>query len=289
MSPMFRCAVTTVASLALLAACRSGTVPNQVLTRPAPVHAPPPVVRAVGHWVYHPSAAPQRFTVDQNAAVTIGADSSAHTDTVFSHTEVTFTDAPSAHTLSGTVSALLVGAGSHAAATPAGLQIPFPFRAAYAAANLQLQFTAPVDAAPCSSTELAAAQSLRDLWFQAPDTLRGGSTWTDSSSYVTCRDGITLRAMVHRMFHVAASTVRDGRTLLSITRLSRTLVVGRGLQFGDSVTVSGAGNGQLTYDLDPSSGEVASANGTATLDFSLRSSRRTQIVRQDAEIRIGRR
>ncbi|MFI5232296.1 MAG: hypothetical protein ACHQSE_07265 [Gemmatimonadales bacterium] len=287
---MYRRAVPAAVSLALLAACRSGTIPNQVLTKPAPVRAALPVARSTtGHWAYRPSTVLQRFTVDQHAAITVGVDSTARTDTVSSHAEVAFTNVPSTHELSGTVSALLVAGGGRIAATPPGLQVPFPFRATYPGANLQLQFAAPADVTPCSSTALAAVQSLRDLWFQAPDTLRVGSTWSDSSSYVTCRDGIALRATVHRMFHVTASKVRDGRMLLSITRLSRTLVDGHGTQFGDSVTVSGAGNGQLTYDVDPSSGEIASANGSATLDFSLRSSQRTQIVRQVADILIGRR
>lgn len=289
MATMFRYAVAAFASLALLGACRSGTVPNQVLTKPAPVHAPPPVARSPGRWVYNPSTAAQRFTIDQSAAITVGVDSAARTDTVTSHADVAFSNTPSTRGLNGTVSALFVGGGGRTAATPAGLQIPFSFRATYAAANLQLQFTAPVDSTPCSSTELAAAQSLRDLWFQAPDTIRLESMWADSSSYVMCRDGIPLRATVHRMFHVAASTVREGRTFLSITRLSRTLVEGHGTQFGDSITVSGAGNGQLTYELDPSSGEISSASGSATLNFSLRSSQRTQIVRQAAETRITRR
>src|SRR6185312_5980684 len=152
--------------------------------------------------------------------------------------------APSQRSVNGTVSVLLVGGAGHAPATPTGLQLPFPFRAAYSAPGVQLQFSAPADAAPCSSTERAAAQSLRDVWFEVPDTLRVGSTWSDSSSYVTCRDGIPLRSVVHRMFHVSSAAVRDGRAILSIARLSRTVIDGRGAQFGDSVTVTGAGNGQ---------------------------------------------
>ena len=286
---MSRCSVAAAASLVLLAACRSGTVPNQVLTKPAPVHAPPQVARPVGAWAYRASAAAQRFTVDESAVISIELDSATRIDTVSSHAEVAFTNAPATHAVNGNVGAFLVGAAGRTPATPRGLQVPFPFRAMYAATNLQVEFIAPADVTPCSSSELAAVQSLRDLWFEVPDTLRIGSTWADSSSYVTCRDGIPLRATVHRMFHVAGSAAHDGRTHLSVMRLSRTLVEGRGVQFGDSVTVSGAGNGQLAYDLDPVSGEVASATGTATLDFSLRSSRRTQIVRQAAEIRIARR
>ena len=278
-----------IASLVLIAACQSGTVPNQVLTKPAPVHAPPPVVRSAGSWVYRVSTAPQRFTVDQNAVIVVGLDTAARTDTVSSHAEITFSNTPATRGVNGTVSALLVRGAGRTATTPPGLQVPFPFRAAYRDDGRQLEFIAPADVTPCSSTQLAAVQSLRDVWLETPDTLRVGSTWSDSSSYVTCRDGIALHATIHRMFHVAASTVRDGRTLLSVARLSRTLVEGRGVQFGDSVTVSGAGNGQLAYELDPSSGEMSSANGTATLDLSLRGSQRTQIVRQTVEIRISRR
>jgi hypothetical protein len=289
MQTQMRFRTAAVMSCVLLAACRSGPVPNQVFTKPAPVRAAaPPVARTGGPWVNRPSAEIQRFTIDQHAVVTIGLDTAARPDTLTSHAEVSFTDVPSAHSVNGTVSAFLVGGAGHEPATPPGLQVPFSFRAGYPAANSQLAFTAPADTAQCSSSALAAAQSLRDLWFEAPDTLRVGAMWSDSASYITCRDGIPLHAVVHRMFHVSASANRDGRALLSIARLSRTVIDGRGLQFGDSVTVTGAGNGQLTYDFDPARGEVISASGNATLDISLRGSQRTQIVRQIAEIRIGR-
>jgi hypothetical protein len=238
--------------------------------------------------VNRPSTEIQRFTVEQHAVVTIGVDTSAHSDTLTSHAEVSFTVVPSTRGVNGTVSAFLVGGAGHEPATPPGLQVPFSFRAGYAAANLQLTFTAPADSTQCSSSGLAAAQSLRDLWFEAPDTLRVGATWSDSASYITCRDGIPLHSVVHRMFHISASAARDGRVLLSIARLSRTVIDGRGSQFGDSVGVTGSGNGQLTYDFDPARGEVISATGNATLDISLRGSQRTQIVRQTTEIRIGR-
>lgn len=279
--------VTAAAGCALLSACQHGSVPNQVLTKPAPVRAPAPAIARSGVWRYAPSTALQRFSIDQRAVVTIGLDSTALPDTLTSHAEVSFA-APSARDVNGSVTAFLVGSSGRAAATPAGLQIPFPFRATYAAPDVQLAFTAPADTASCSSMERATVQSARDVWFRAPDTLRVGTTWSDSASYVTCRDGIPLRSVVHRMFHVAGTATRDGRTLLSIARLMRTRIDGRGSQFGDSVVVSGSGNGQLTYEFDPARGEVISAAGSSTLDISLRGSQRTQIVRQAAEIRIGR-
>jgi hypothetical protein len=190
--------------------------------------------------------------------------------------------------VTGTVGAFLVEGPGHPSATPEGLVTPFPVRGTYTARGLQLEFSAPFDIAPCSSTALGAAQSLRDLWFQAPDTLRAGSTWSDSSKYVICRDGIALHATVHRMFHVTGTSAYEGRPRLAITRLSRTVIDAAASQFGDQVTVSGSGNGQLVYDFDPGSGEVISASGNATLDLSLRSSQRTQLVHQAVEIKIGR-
>ena len=144
------------------------------------------------------------------------------------------------------------------------------------------------EAVPCASTALPVTQSLRDLWFRPPDTLRISTTWEDSSSYVVCRDGIPLRATVHRTFRITGTAERNGRLLLTIARQSRTTIEGNGAQFGEAVAVSGAGSGQLAYDFDPASGEVLGATGNATLDFSLRSRLRTQIVRQTVEIRIGR-
>lgn len=278
--------VAVAAGCWFLAACGSGTVPNQVLTKPAPVSAPVPVARTTGLWLYRPSSQRQSFIVDQSATIVIRQDTATRTDTVSSHTEVAFTSTSSA--VSGNVNAFLVGSAGHPAATPPGLTIPFSVHAGYSARALQLDFDAPRDVSNCSSTALTVAQSLRDLWFRPTDTLRVGTTWEDSSSYVICRDGIPLRATARRMFRVTGSVERDGRTLLEISRMARTAIDGSGAQFGEAITVSGTGSGQLVYDFDPASGEVVSASGTATLDLSMRSRVRTQAIRQTAEIRIGR-
>jgi hypothetical protein len=280
--------IAAAASLSLLAACQSAPVPSQILTKPAPVAAPMPIVHSGAPLLYRPSTEPQRFVVDQKAVVAIRVDTSTHTDTVASHAEVTFSAAPATHGVTGTVGAFLVEGAGHPSATPEGLVTPFPVRGAYPARGLQLEFSAPFDTAPCSSMALGAAQSLRDLWFQPPDTLRAGSTWSDSSKYVICRDGIALHATVHRLFHVSATSVHDGHPHVAITRLARTVIDGGGSQFGDQVTMSGSGNGELVYDFDLVSGGVISASGNATLDLSLRSSQRTQLVHQTVEIKIGR-
>ena len=272
---------------ALLAACRGGAVPNQVFTKPAPARATPPAARENGPWAYHPSSQRQGFTVDQSAVITIRLDTVTRTDTIASHAEVSFTRATSGG-MSGNIIAFAVQGSGRGAGTPAGLALPFPFRAEYSASGRQFDFTSPRDAAPCSSVALSAAQSLRDLWFNAPDTLRVGTTWSDSSTYVVCRDAIPLRAISRRSFRVSAFSERDGRALLTIARVSRSTLDATGAQFGETVGVTGAGSGLLDYVFDATSGEVVSAKGTSTLDLTLRSRLRTQVVRQTVEIRIGR-
>lgn len=271
-----------------LAACQSGNVPNQVLTKPAPASATVPAARAAGAWAYHPSARQQSFVIDQRATIVVRPDSASRTDTVSSHAEVSFALGASGGP-GGNMLAFAIASPGRAATTPAGVSVPFPFRADYSARSGQLDFTAPRDAAPCSSPALATAQSLRDLWFRPPDTLRVGASWSDSASYVFCRDGIPLHATVQRKFELAGMAETAGRLLLTISRVSRTVLEGSGAQFGEPVSVSGSGGGQLVYSFDPASGEVVSANGTSAIDLTLRSRVRTQTVRQAVEVAIFRR
>jgi len=279
-------AVAAASACTLLAACRSSAVPNQVFTKPAPPSVVAPVPRTNTSWAFHPSTPRQNFVIDQTAVVAIRLDTDTRTDTISTHAEITF--ATTAGATSGTVSAYAVRNAGRAATTPQGLALPFPFRAEYSANGQQLGFTAPRDAAPCASLALAAAQSLRDLWFSAPDTLRVGAAWSDSSSYVVCRDGIPLRATARRAFRVAGSSERDGKVILTISRISRSTLDGAGAQFGESVGVTGAGSGSLDYELDTARGEIVSAKGAATLDLTLRGRARAQAVHQAVEIRISR-
>ncbi len=252
-----------------------------------PAAAPVARARTSESWAYRESTKPQKFSVDQHA--TIRFDSSAKSDTVSSHAEVTFTASPAAHSVNGSVEVFLVDGAGRAATTPAGLATPFPLRAEYSARTAQFDFTSPRDATPCGSTALAVLQSLRDMWIKPPDSLRVGTNWKDSSSYVVCRDGIPLRATVQRNFNVSATTALNSRLFLTISRTSQTVLEGAGAQFGEAVDVKGAGRGQLLYLLDPATGEIESAAGTSSLELSLRSKLRTQVVTQAVTTQISRR
>jgi hypothetical protein len=131
-------------------------------------------------------------------------------------------------------------------------------------------------------------QSLRDLWFQPPDTLRLGTAWDDSASYVVCRDGIPLRAIVQRTFRITGVEERAGRFALLVSRISRTAIEAEARLSGEAISVSGSGTGAFGYAIDPNSGEILSASGLAVLDLMFRSRFHTQRVHQASDTRVVR-
>jgi len=149
----------------------------------------------------------------------------------------------------------------------------------------QLLLIAPT-AAACVTPSLPIVQSLRDLWFQAPDTLRVGTAWADSASYNSCRDGVPFGIVSRRWFRVSAVTEREGRTFLTLARTSTTAVKGEGTQSGEPVSVIGSGHGETTYLLDVAGGKIVWARGTSTLDVTLRNKMRTQLVVQVGELQL---
>jgi hypothetical protein len=167
------------------------------------------------------------------------------------------------------------------------LAVPFPFIGNFSERGQQLSFLAPA-ASPCVAPALPVAHSVRDLWFQPPDTVRLGTTWVDSASYLTCRDGVPLRTLVRRTFRVAAASARGSSVLLTLNRSSRTSFEGTAVQAGEPVTVAGSGTGEMVYTVDTGVGEVLTARGSMTLELTHRTKLHLQQVRQVSDVRIDR-
>ena len=278
--------VLTLGSALIVSACRS-TIPEQPIGRAvlAPVVASAPV--GGGPWLYRPATQRRLATLDQQATVEIRQDTLTRTDTVSLHAEVAFTVFAGTSRVTGTISAYRVQAGTAAAGTPPGLSVPFPFAGDFPSRGHQLELTQPASQTACTSPAFGAVQSLRDLWFQPPDTLRIGSSWTDSSTSVVCRDGIPLQTASQREFRVTAAADDGGRAVLTIVRRAHGTLRGGGAQAGEPLTIAGTTTGDLTYQLAPTTGELLSATGTSLLEFTLTSRLRTQQVRQRSRITVS--
>ena len=273
----------------LLGGCNR-SVPQQTITGAVPqpaIAAATPTVTA--GWGYRASPTRHQFVVAQRALLTIRQDTITRTDSVFSRTEVAYTIFASTGRLTGSVTAFRAQLGTAVAATPVGLRVPFTFVATmFASRHVQLEFLSPAGATtPCASVALSVSQSLRDLWFQPPDTLRIGTSWEDSATVMVCRDGIPLRAVVRRSFRVRAADGAAGHVILTVVRTSRASIDGEGAQSGEPVKVNGDSTGELVYLVDPATGTILSAEGASILHLQLTSRQRNQEIRQTSEIKIS--
>jgi len=285
--------VLLVVVAAVTAACRP-PVPRQVLVPEAPRTAPVVVSVSItaGPWSWVPVRERRAYLVTQRALITTRQDTLTKIDTVTSELGAAFTQFVSANRISGSLTSFRVTTGSRPPATPAGITLPITVAASATptglGATLQWTLTTPAEGAACSSVAWTVAQGLRDLWFRAPDTLRVGTSWRDSTSYVTCRDGIPLQLSVRRDFRVRAVAERDGRAVLTIQRDTRSTLAGDGVQFGERVQFSGSGSGTLQFELEPTTGEFLGGSGTSALEFTMQSRLRTQGVQQAAVITLAR-
>lgn len=286
-------ALLRVAVVVAVAACRP-PVPQQIIVPEAPRITPVvvPVSVTAGPWSWAPVRERRAYLVTQRALITTRQDTLTKIDTVASELGAAFTQFVSANRISGSLTLFRVTSGSRPPATPAGITLPITVAASATptglGAALQWILTTPAEGAACSSVAWSVAQGLRDLWFRAPDTLRVGTTWRDSTSYMSCRDGIPLQLAVRRDFRVRAVAERDGRAVLIIQRESHTTLLGDGVQFGEPVKFTGAGSGTLQFELAPATGEFLGGSGTSTLEFTMQSRLRTQRVQQAAVITLAR-
>jgi hypothetical protein len=278
--------VLTIAAALLVSACRS-SIPEQPIGRAVPA---PVVVAAApadgGPWLYRPATQRRSATLDQQATIEIRQDTLTRTDTVSLHVDVAYTMFARTNRVTGAISAYRVHAGIAAPGTPPGLGVPFPFAGDFPSRTRQLELTQPASQTACASPAFGAAQSLRDLWFQPPDTLRIGTIWSDSSTYIFCRDGIPLRTTSQREFRVTAFADDGERLVLTIVRRAHGTLRGDGAPAGAPLMISGTTTGDLTYQLAPATGELLSASGTSLLEFTLTSKLRTQQVRQSSRLTV---
>jgi hypothetical protein len=265
--------------------CGGRVVPRQVLTKP--VMASVATVSEDSSWQYRPASRRLAYAVDQRAQLVIREDAAASVDSVSSHAEVAFSVSALTNQVTGVVTAFSARHSGEVGAVPQGLSLPLPFTATFGDGGRELIFVAP-SAPSCLSPSVPVLHTLRDLWFKTPDTLRVGTTWADSASYSSCRDGVPLRSVVTRTFRVTSGGRLGGRLQLIVRRVLQTTINGDGTLAGEPVSVRGTGTGELEYTLDPVGGEVVSARGSSSLELTFHGKLRTQTVRQAGEIRIDR-
>ena len=164
--------------------------------------------------------------------------------------------------------------------------LPVSFVADQAHSGRAPQLTIP-DAASCAA-QAAVVQGWRETWVDAPAVLDVGTRWRDSTAAPVCRDGLVLHTLVVREFVAERAERRGSETVVLVRRTSTITMDGHGLQFGDSVHVSGGGEGSATLALSLDGGVIVAGEGVSELRLTLRGRRRTQELVQHSALSVAR-
>jgi hypothetical protein len=286
---IFRIAMVS-SRLALAALVVTGACVSTPTARP-PVRATPVAVAPVaganlsGPWGVPYVTSVQRVSIGTQAVIVISGDPATRTDTLGSTLEATYARSPGDHRrVDGSLLAYQLAPGSGAPMSVPGLSVPVRF--SVDARQGTPEFRLPLESTACSEPALSVLQALHDAWMPLPDTIRPGMEWSDTVHTLSCRDRLPLRGTVVRRFKVAKGESDNGRVMVVIDRRIRSTLSGEGEQFGEHVTVEGAGDGTMQYVLDAAAGRLVRGDGTSRLELSFKSKRRNQKVRQDATLAL---
>jgi hypothetical protein len=246
------------------------------------------VLNTSGPWTVGVPARSEKVIITTDATVVISGDTVVRTDTVKATLAASYTwTARAPRKVDGQLTDYRVAVGASVPATPAGLRLARPFSATATPTSSALGFTLPTEASACTDPALSSVQGLQDAWAVVPTTLSVGQQWTDTVHTLSCRDRVPLRGTSVRRFVVRRAEVENGqRVLVVVERSARGRLTGEGDQFGEKVTIAGESSGSITYLFDPAAGHFVRASGSSSLSFSLRSSRRSQSVRQSSVLTL---
>lgn len=168
---------------------------------------------------------------------------------------------------------------------PQGVALPFSFLAEHLPGSMP-RFRTP-DGASCTDLRATVVQGFREAWVALPARLEPGASWQDSSRYVMCRDGVPLNVEIARDFVVDSAAERGGELLLFLRRRTRTALRGEGLQFGEPITLTGEGEGEMSLVVSLDGGVILSGRGRSVLHVRMDGRRRQQFLLQTSEIEIS--
>lgn len=287
--------LSTVALMAVVAAlgCAGGGTPREPRPAPAPRDAPaPPTNPLAAPWVVERTGArvQQTITVDATVETHSFIDDSlaqVRADTMQSALTASWSmpDDQYPRRFTGAVTMYQVRESDDSLRALAAVRLPIPFVAEQSGLAWQPSFVTP-DASACGDPAAVIVHGVREFWLSLPDTLRPGQTWRDSTSHVVCRDSIPVRTDIARTFRVTSAQLRDGALIVSIERRTSTTFEGAGTQYGEPVTITGAGQGATMFEVALADGAVVFASGDSELRMTFTGRRKRQDVLQHSRISI---
>ncbi len=210
-----------------------------------------------------PGAASYDVRTDATVEMTAGPAGERGRETVASAARVDYVLATASRTVTfnGQVAGLAVQSSQRIAGAtpPQPAPTPVRFRGVADARTARVDADSPV--LGCLSTEGAAQQAAlaaaRETVVPVPASLTVAARWRDSTTTLTCRGPVPATVTTVASYQVIAI---DG-TRVRLRRDVTTTVRGGGIAGGRSVTVSGAGVGSATIELDATVGRLTRLDG----------------------------
>jgi hypothetical protein len=255
-----------------------------------PAPPPPPAVvetPAQSVWPIAPSALTREFFVDQRASLTTATDSGTFSDSTSVVVEFSYRRTADGGA-AGLIRSAAVGAPGVPAAPVPGVPAPLAFTVPPASRGaLPAPSVRGARTDPCRSPADIPLAVVRDLTMRVPDTLRVSTSWSDSGSFDTCRDGAVLLMTLRRDFRVREFLPDTAGGILVVDRSSRTTVRGAAIRGDDTTHIEGAGTGTMTIRLDARSASLVNAEGTSDLELVVRGRTKTERARQSGRARVS--
>jgi hypothetical protein len=241
-------------------------------------------------WRIVPSLLAREYVIEQRAFIETTTDSGTFNDTTAVSTDLSIRQTADGGAAGLVRSVMLSAPGASPTVFP-GLSLPITFAVP---ASVRGVVGTPV-VRPASSVDLCRSPAelslgtIRDLLIQLPDSVAIGSTWTDSGSYHTCRDGARLTVTTHRTFRVLAFVESSDEGTLRVERTIRTSIRGSAARGDDTTSVTGSGTGQMILVVGARTGAILSGEGTGALDLTVRGRIKLERARQILHSLIARR
>lgn len=236
-----------------LGACATTTASSnpEVPSVPAPTQSPEHTFRTSKVWQILPTDALQHYTVSINTHIQELGSPEIRTDSTTSKAQYTLglTRTSDSTFIKGSIEQFSTQAGTIIGYDSSSSVYPILFDGY--SKNHEISFDVPSNtSSPCSSTSQAALSIIPRSIFLLPLQIRIGTTWRDSTSFMTCNGLLMIKIVDIKSYTVIGETEFSGNPALTIEQTERALSSGEGSQDQHLISIRGdtRGTGQLTID-----------------------------------------
>lgn len=279
-----------------VAACGGGLTPTPAPS-PAPTNRPAttttstpatPAATAATRFAYTVGTASYDVRTESSVELTSGPETERGKESITAAGQVTYAVTPNARgvAVAGEVQGFASQASARVNGGPADPPATVRFRGTVDARGVAVDRDGASSGCttPMGAAEAAAITVARETIIGVPNPIAVGARWRDSSVVATCRSQLPATVTTVARYEI---TSIDGNRV-KVRRQGTTSVRGQGIAGGRSVSLSGAGTDEITYEMDAERGRLVRGDGDSrsTITVSLPDGARQFTQRTTLAVRL---